>query len=118
GKVHNTLHVVMDGEAAMDFLYKRGEFANAPTPDLVLLDLNLPKKDGREILEEIKQDAKLKLIPVVVLTTSTAEEDILRSYNLQANCYITKPVDFDQFVRVVRTIEDFWLSVVRLPSHE
>lgn len=116
GKVKNSLHIAEDGEAAMDFLYKRGGHAGAPTPDLILLDLNLPKKDGREVLEEIKTDETLKRIPVVILTVSQAEEDILRTYDLNANCFISKPVDFEQFVRVVRSIEDFWLSVVKLPG--
>ncbi|MCF7855707.1 MAG: response regulator [Candidatus Pacebacteria bacterium] len=115
GKVHNRLHVVGDGEEAMDFLRRRGEYADEVRPDLVLLDLNLPRKDGREVLAELKDDDDLKRIPVVILTTSQAEEDILRTYNLHANCYITKPVDLDQFIKVVRSIEDFWLTVVRLP---
>ena len=115
-KIRNTLHVAEDGEEAMLFLNKEKPFVNAPTPDIILLDLNLPQKDGREVLEEIKTDDKLKRIPVVVLTTSKAEEDIVRSYDLHANSYITKPVDFDQFIRVIKSIEDFWLEVVRLPS--
>jgi CheY-like chemotaxis protein len=115
-KIRNNLHVVKDGEEAMLFLHGEGEFSGAPRPDIILLDLNLPKKDGREVLEEIKEDDGLKNIPVVVLTTSKAEEDILKSYNLHANAYITKPVDFDQFIRVVKSIEDFWLEVVKLPS--
>lgn len=115
-KVRNSLHVVEDGVAAMDFLFRRGEYANAPRPDLILLDLNLPRKDGREVLEEIKQDSQLMRIPVVVLTTSRAEEDILRSYNLHANCYVTKPVDLEQFITIVKSIEDFWLTIVRLPE--
>ena len=115
-KIRNILHVAEDGEEAMLFLNKEKPFANAPTPDIILLDLNLPQKDGREVLEEIKTDDKLKRIPVVVLTTSKAEEDIVRSYDLHANSYITKPVDFDQFIRVIKSIEDFWLEVVRLPS--
>ncbi len=114
-KVSNTLRVVEDGAAALDFLYRRGEHHAAPRPDLILLDLNLPKKNGREVLEEIKQNAQLKTIPVVILTTSQAEEDIVRAYSLHANCYITKPVDFAQFTKIVRTIEDFWLSIVTLP---
>jgi chemotaxis family two-component system response regulator Rcp1 len=114
-KVGNNLHVAEDGVAALQFLHREGEFANAPRPDLILLDLNLPKKDGREVLEEIKADDSLKTIPVVVLTTSHAEEDIVRSYNLHANCYVTKPVDLDQFIRIVKSIEDFWLTIVRLP---
>lgn len=114
-KVSNTLRVVEDGVAALDFLYQRGDYGDAPRPDLILLDLNLPKKNGREVLEEIKQDARLKTIPVVILTTSQAEEDVVRAYSLHANCYITKPVDFAQFTKIVRTIEDFWLSIVTLP---
>ena len=115
-KIRNTLHVAEDGEEAMLFLNKEKPFAKAPTPDIILLDLNLPQKDGREVLEEIKTNDKLKRIPVVVLTTSKAEEDIVRSYDLHANSYITKPVDFDQFIKVIKSIEDFWLEVVRLPS--
>jgi CheY-like chemotaxis protein len=115
-KIRNSLHVAEDGEEAMLFLNKENPFANAPTPDIILLDLNLPQKDGREVLEEIKTNDKLKRIPVVVLTTSKAEEDIVKSYDLHANSYITKPVDFDQFIRVIKSIEDFWLEVVRLPS--
>lgn len=114
-KVSNTLRVVEDGAAALDYLHRRGAHADAPRPDLILLDLNLPKKNGREVLEEIKQDANLKSIPVVILTTSQAEEDVVRAYSLHANCYITKPVDFTQFAKIVRTIEDFWLSIVTLP---
>jgi CheY-like chemotaxis protein len=117
-KIRNILHVAEDGEEAMLFLNKQSHYKDVPTPDIILLDLNLPKKDGREVLEEIKTDEKLKRIPVVVLTTSKAEEDILKSYDLHANSYITKPVDFDQFIRVVRSIEDFWLEVVRLPNTE
>ncbi len=115
-KIRNILHVAEDGEEAMLFLNKEKPFADAPTPDIILLDLNLPRKDGREVLEEIKTDDKLKRIPVVVLTTSKAEEDIVKSYDLHANSYITKPVDFDQFIKVIKSIEDFWLEVVRLPS--
>ncbi len=115
-KVNNQLHVAEDGVEAMNFLQRKGEYSDAPRPDLILLDLNLPKKDGREVLEEIKQDPELKRIPVVVLTTSQAEEDILRSYNLHANCYVSKPVDLDQFINIVKSIEDFWLTIVRLPS--
>lgn len=114
-KVRNNLHVVEDGVEAMCFLRREGQFSGVPRPDLILLDLNLPKKDGREVLEEIKVDNALKMIPVVVLTTSHAEEDIVRSYNLHANCYVTKPVDLDQFIRIVKSIEDFWLTIVRLP---
>ena len=115
-KVRNNLHVVEDGVAAMEFLQREGQYANVGRPDLILLDLNLPKKDGREVLEEIKQDPSLKRIPVVVLTTSQAEEDILRTYDLHANCYVTKPVDLDQFITIVRSIEDFWLTIVKLPN--
>jgi len=114
-KMLNNLHVVEDGEAALDYLYQRGQYALALRPDLVLLDLNLPKKDGREVLAVIKSDDMLKSIPVVVLTTSHAESDILRAYNLNANCYVTKPVDFQRFTEIVKTIEDFWLTVVTLP---
>lgn len=116
GKVQNNLHVVGDGVEAMAFLRRAGAYADAPHPDLVLLDLNLPRKDGREVLAEIRADAKLRRVPVVVLTTSEAEEDVLRAYDLNANCYITKPVDLDQFIRVVKSIEDFWLSIVKLPE--
>ena len=114
-KVHINLRVASDGAEAMDFLNRAGEHANALRPDLILLDLNLPKKDGREVLEEIKQSPTLKSIPVVVLTTSASDADILRSYKLHANCYITKPVDLDGFLNVVRSIDNFWLSVVQLP---
>ena len=117
GKVRNSLHVVGDGEQAMDFLHRRGKHAGVPRPDLILLDLNMPKKDGREVLAEIKTDADLKRIPVVILTTSTAEEDILKTYNLHANCFITKPIDLHQFIRVVQAIEDFWLTIVKLPPN-
>jgi len=116
GKVLNTLSVARDGVEALSFLRKGGEHADAPRPDLILLDLNLPKKDGREVLAEIKADEDLKRIPVVVLTTSQAEQDIVKSYNLYANCYITKPVDLDQFITVLQSIEDFWLTIVKLPS--
>lgn len=116
GKVSNRLSVARDGVEALAFLRREGPHANAARPDLILLDLNLPKKDGREVLAEIKEDSRLRRIPVVVLTTSKAEEDILRTYDLHANCYITKPVDLEQFISVVRSIDDFWLSVVRLPS--
>ncbi len=116
GKILNEISVVEDGVEAIAFLRRAGKYAEAPKPDLILLDLNLPKKDGREVLEEIKADGDLKKIPVVVLTTSAAERDILRAYNLHANCYITKPVDLEQFIRVVQSIEDFWLSIVKLPQ--
>jgi len=115
-KVHNTLHVASDGVEALDFLYRRHGHEDAPRPDLVLLDLNLPRKDGREVLEEVKADRDLRTIPIVVLTTSEAEEDILRSYDLHANAYITKPVDFDRFIQVVRLIDDFFVTVVKLPQ--
>jgi two-component system, chemotaxis family, response regulator Rcp1 len=117
-KVFNRLSVADDGAKAVDFLYRRGEYANAPRPDLILLDLNLPKKDGRQVLAEIKAAPELADIPVVILTTSDAEEDIFRAYHLHANCYITKPVDFKQFLKVVKTIEEFWLTVVRLPKRK
>ncbi|MEI7033459.1 response regulator [Streptomyces pratensis] len=115
-KIRNTLHVVRDGQEALDFLYRRGDHTGAPRPDLVLLDLNLPKYDGRQVLEQIKGDPELALIPVVVLTTSSAEEDILRSYKLHANAYVTKPVDLDQFIAAVRQIDEFFVTVVRLPG--
>jgi len=115
GKVRSTLHVVGDGEAALAFLRREGRHAGAAHPDLILLDLNLPRKDGREVLAEIKEDPDLKHIPVVVLTTSTAEEDILRTYNLHANCFVTKPVQLDQFLSCVKSIDDFWLALVKLP---
>jgi len=114
-KLINTIHVAEDGVEAMDFLHKHGKFASAPTPDLILLDLNLPRKNGREVLTEIKADEKLKQIPVVVLTTSSAEEDILKSYNLHANCYVVKPVEFESFVKAVQSVQHFWFSVVTLP---
>ena len=115
GKVYNNLHWAQDGEEALDFLKQRGKHAKAPRPDIILLDLNLPKKDGREVLLEIKQDSDLRAIPVVILTTSQAEEDVLRSYDLHANCYVTKPVDLEKFITVVQSIDRFWLSVVTLP---
>jgi len=114
-KVQNILHLAPDGLEATAFLLRQGKYASAPRPDLILLDLNLPKKSGRELLEEIKLDRNLKSIPVVILTTSSAEEDILRSYQLHANCYITKPVDLDQFLKVVKSIDNFWLAIVKLP---
>jgi chemotaxis family two-component system response regulator Rcp1 len=116
-KVHINLHVASDGAEAMAFLGREGEYTDSPRPDLILLDLNLPKKDGREVLEEIKESPTLMSIPVVILTTSASEEDILRSYRLHANCYITKPVDLDGFLKVVKSIDNFWLTVVKLP-HE
>lgn len=115
-KIFVKLNVVADGVEAMAFLRKQENYTQVPTPDIILLDLNLPRKDGREVLAEIKTDQILKRIPVVVLTTSGAEEDVLRAYNLCANCYITKPVDFDQFVKIVHSIESFWFTVVKLPS--
>lgn len=116
GKVYNNLSVAKDGVEAMAFLYRKGRHADAPRPDLILLDLNLPKKGGREVLAELKQDSNLRRIPVIVLTTSQAEQDILKSYDLHANCYITKPVDLDHFITVVRSIENFWLMSVQLPQ--
>jgi CheY-like chemotaxis protein len=116
-KVANRLAVVSDGVSAMEYLRKEGQYADAPTPDLVLLDLNLPRMDGREVLQALKEDADLRRIPVVVLTTSEAEEDVVRSYTLHANAYVTKPVDFDRFIDVVRQIDEFFVSVVRLPGH-
>ncbi|QHZ00205.1 Response regulator rcp1 [Streptomyces sp. S4.7] len=114
-RIGNTLHVVRDGLEALDFLYQRGEHTEAPRPDLILLDLNLPKYDGRQVLEKVKSDPDLSHIPVVVLTTSAAEEDILRSYKLHANAYVTKPVDLDQFIKAIRDIDDFFVTVVKLP---
>ncbi|MBF6074197.1 response regulator [Nocardia beijingensis] len=114
-KIGNTLHVARDGEEALEFLYRQGRYPDAPRPDLILLDLNLPKYDGRQVLEKIKADPDLSHIPVVVLTTSAAEEDILRSYRLHANAYVTKPVDLDQFVAAIKQIDDFFVQVVRLP---
>lgn len=115
-KISNTLHVAHDGEEAIDFLYRRGRHASAPRPDLILLDLNLPKYDGRQVLQLIKSDEDLAHIPVVVLTTSSSEEDVLRSYKLHANAYVTKPVDLDQFIAAVRQIDEFFVTVVRLPK--
>jgi CheY-like chemotaxis protein len=114
-KIRNTLHVVKDGVEALEFLRREGQYENAPRPGLILLDLNLPRKDGRDVLSEVKTDPELRHIPVVVLTTSEAEEDILRSYSLHANAYVTKPVDFDRFIEVVRQIDDFFVTVVKLP---
>lgn len=116
GRVHNEMHVVRDGEEALDFLHRRGEYGEAPRPDLILLDLNLPKIDGIEVLEEIKENSALKRIPVIVLTSSSAEEDILRSYELYSNAYLTKPINPDAFIELVRTFEEFWFELVRLPS--
>jgi len=115
GRFANLINVAVDGFEAMAFLRREGKYANASRPDLILLDLNLPKKNGREVLAEIKADSNLKRMPVVVLTSSQAEKDIVATYNLHANCYITKPVDFEQFICVVRSIEDFWFAVVKLP---
>ena len=115
-KVYNALHVVSNGVEALAFLHNEGAYAQAPHPDIILLDLNLPKKDGREVLAEIKADPHLKRIPVIVLTSSEAEEDIIRSYGLHANCYISKPLELDAFIKVIRSIESFWLTVVTLPS--
>ncbi len=117
GKVLNHLTVIGDGADALAYLRREGQYSNSTQPDLILLDLNLPKKDGREVLAEIKSDERLKKIPVIVLTTSAAPEDVRKAYGSHANCYITKPVDLDQFLRVVQSIESFWLSLVKLPSH-
>jgi two-component system, chemotaxis family, response regulator Rcp1 len=114
-KVNNNLHVARDGEEAMAFLRREGDHADAPRPDLILLDLNLPRKDGREVLADVKSDPKLKRIPVVILTTSQSDDDVAQAYSLSANCYVTKPVDLDQFLRVVRAIDNFWLTLVKLP---
>lgn len=114
-KLHNNLFVVSDGVEALEFLYKQGKYHDAVTPDLILLDLNLPRKNGKEVLKEIKNHDDLKRIPVVILTTSRAEEDIVKTYNLHANCYISKPLDLNQFLKVIKSIEDFWLSMVKLP---
>ena len=115
GKVVNNLHWVEDGVEALAFLGRQGKYSDAPRPDLILLDLNLPKKDGREVLAQIKADPQLKIIPVVILTTSAAERDVLKTYELNANCYVTKPIDLEQFISVVKLIEAFWLAVVKLP---
>jgi two-component system, chemotaxis family, response regulator Rcp1 len=117
GKVYSNLHWVKDGVEAMQFLRREGKYQDVPRPDIILLDLNLPKKDGREVLQDIKNDDALKRIPVVVLTTSKAEEDVLRTYNLHANCYVTKPVDLEKFIVVVKSIDVFWLTVVTLPPN-
>lgn len=114
-EVENKLYTVKDGVEAMAFLYQEGGYLDMPTPDLILLDLNLPRKDGREVLVEIKENDDLKFIPIVILTTSSAKEDVIKTYTNHANCYITKPVDFEQFLRVIKAIEDFWLTVVKLP---
>lgn len=115
GRIRSTLHVVADGLEASAFLHRKGAYAARPRPDMILLDLNLPKRDGRDLLREIKEDKELKQIPIVILTTSAAEEDILRSYSLHANCYVTKPLGIDQFLQVVRAIENFWFTIVKLP---
>jgi two-component system, chemotaxis family, response regulator Rcp1 len=117
GKIANNLNCVGDGVEALEYLHRQGKFAKAKRPDLIMLDLNMPRKDGKEVLKELKSDPSLKTIPVIVLTTSHAEQDILQSYQLSANCYITKPVDFKSFIDVVNSIEQFWLSVVTLPSN-
>ena len=115
-KIRNNLHVAEDGEEALLFLHRKGKFSESPRPDIIILDLNLPNKDGREVLREIKEDDTLKKIPVIVLTTSNAEKDILKSYDLHANAYVTKPLDFNQFINVVESIGNFWLEIVRLPT--
>jgi two-component system, chemotaxis family, response regulator Rcp1 len=115
GKINNVLNIVMDGEEALSYLRKSGKYKNVETPDLVLLDLNIPKKDGRQVLAEIKVDSNLKVIPVIILTTSGAEQDILNTYAHHANCYIMKPVNLEQFIKVIRSIEEFWLTIVKLP---
>jgi two-component system response regulator len=114
-KILSSLYVVRDGVEAMDFLNNKGKYKTSPQPDLIILDLNLPRKDGREVLAEIKNNEELKYIPIVIMTISQAEEDILKSYNLHANCYITKPIDLNQFIKVVKSIEEFWFSIVKLP---
>lgn len=116
GRIKNKISVVRDGEEALDFVHKRNQYANAERPDLILLDINLPKIDGLEVLTEIKNDAELKAIPVVMLTTSSAERDIVNSYRNHANCYITKPVDLEKFLDIVHAIEDYWISIVKLPK--
>ncbi|MDQ2050061.1 response regulator [Natronolimnohabitans sp. A-GB9] len=118
GRIENDLHVVSDGNEALAFLYQRGEYEDAPRPDLILLDLNLPRKDGEDVLEELKGDSELRSIPVIVLTSSRAEEDVVKSYELHANAYLTKPVDPDDFIETVRAFEKFWFSVVRLPPED
>jgi len=117
-KVLNDIYVARDGVEAMEFMHREGSFANVPIPDLILLDLNLPRKDGREVLAEIKKDPKLKHIPIVVLTTSKADEDIIKTYNLHANAYITKPVDINRFVEIMHALEEFWFTIVKLPPKE
>lgn len=118
GRIANKINVVEDGEEAMLYLRKQGKYSNATTPDIILLDLNLPKKDGREVLHDIKMDQYLKRIPVVILTTSIAENDVLKAYDNYANCYIRKPVDLNKFIEVVQKVEDFWLTIVKLPSQK
>lgn len=115
-KISNNLNVVPDGVEAMAFLRREGKYADAPRPDVILLDLNLPKKDGREVLAEVKADPSMRLIPVVIITSSEAEQDVLKTYELYANCYVTKPVDLEQFIKVIQSIETFWLTIVTLPS--
>lgn len=114
-KVDVDIEVVRDGEQAMDFLYKRGSFSNVATPNLILLDLNLPKKDGREVLEEVKKNTELSSIPIIILTTSQSEEDVIKSYKLHASCYVTKPIDLEHFVKVIRSLDEFWFSAVKFP---
>jgi len=116
GKIHNNLAVVEDGVEALRYLRGEGPYAGSPRPDVILLDLNLPRKDGREVLEEVKADPRLRTIPIVVLTSSDAERDVVRAYDLHANCYVTKPVDLEQFINVVKSIESFWFSIVKLPT--
>lgn len=116
-KVANTLNVVRDGEEALMYLRRQGQFASVAIPDIILLDLNLPRIDGREVLEEIKKDPELKQIPIVILTSSEADSDVLQTYNLHVNCYVVKPVDFDKFMKVIQAVNDFWLTVVKLPPH-
>jgi CheY-like chemotaxis protein len=117
-KVSNKINSVRDGEEALEYIFKKGRHVDKATPDLIILDLNLPRKDGREVLAEIKSDPQLKKIPVVVMTMSQSEEDILKAYNLHANCFVTKPIDLDQFIKVVKSIEDFWLTIVKLPPND
>jgi two-component system response regulator len=114
-KIYSSLYIVNDGVEAMEFLHNHGKYSSVPKPDIIILDLNLPKRDGREVLAEIKSDDELKHIPIVIMTISQAEEDILKTYKLHANCYITKPIDLNEFIKVVKSIEDFWFSVVKLP---
>jgi len=116
GKIKNNLHIMCDGEEATDFLFKKNKYINAPRPDLIILDLNLPRKNGQEVLAEIKNDENLKSIPVIILTISKSEEEIIKSYNLHANCFLTKPIDLNKFFEVVKSIEDFWLTLVKLPK--